>query len=38
MVYRILVNTQMFEIKINASEFISTHHYDIAVGIKESLY
>ena len=38
MVYRILVNTQVFEIKITTSEFISTHHYDIEVGIEESLY
>ena len=36
MVYRILINTQVFEIEITASEFISTHHYDIAVGVEES--
>ena len=36
MVYRILVNTLVFEIKITASEFISTYHYDIAVGFEKS--
>ena len=36
MVYRILVNTQVFEIKITASELISTH-YEIAIAIEDAI-